>query len=193
MVQTSKSLTEKQEARRQRVIQTALEAAARGGYDAVQMRDIAAEAGVALGTLYRYFSSKDQLLVATLSQWARELQADIAAHPPTGGTPADRVVEVLRQAVKALEMAPRLTTALVTALSSMSSEDPEALAYADEVAGTMTEIIAGAIDGRDENLEAEVRALGLVWFAALVARVRGWGPPEQLMVDLESAARVLFR
>jgi AcrR family transcriptional regulator len=157
------------------------------------MRDIAAEAGVALGTLYRYFSSKDQLLVATLSQWARELQSEIAAHPPKGGTPADRVVEVLRQAVKALEMAPRLTTALVTALSSMSSEDPEALAYADEVAGTMTEIIAGAIDGRGENLEAEVRALGLVWFAALVARVRGWGPPEQLMVDLESAARVLFR
>jgi AcrR family transcriptional regulator len=193
VVQSTKTLTEKQEARRQRVIQTALEAAARGGYDAVQMRDVAAEAGVALGTLYRYFSSKDQLLVAALSQWARELQQEIARHPPKGESPADRVVEVLRQAVNALETAPRLTVALVTALSSMSSEDPEALAYADEVAGTMTEIIASAVDGKGAELDAEVRALGRVGFAALVGRVRGWGPPEQMMADLESAARLLFR
>ncbi|HEX9235502.1 MAG TPA: TetR family transcriptional regulator [Actinomycetota bacterium] len=193
MVQTTKTLTEKQEARRQRVIETALQMADQGGYDAVQMRDVAAEAGVALGTLYRYFASKDQLLVAALAQWARQLQHEIAGRPPRGGTPADRVVEVLRRAVTALETAPRLMTALVTALSAMSSEDPEALAYADEVAATMTEIIAGAIDGRDQDFEAEVRALGLVWFAALVARVRGWGPPEQMMNDLESAARLLFR
>jgi AcrR family transcriptional regulator len=188
-----KTLTEKQEARRQRVIQAALEAAVRGGYDAVQMRDVAAEAGVALGTLYRYFSSKDQLLVATLAQWAGELQQEIATHPLRGETPADRVVEVLARAVKALETAPKLTTALVTALSSMSSDDPEALAYADQVAGTMAEIIAGALDGAGGEHAGEIRALGLVWFAALVARVRGWGPPEQMMVDLESAARLLFR
>ncbi|HJP66766.1 MAG TPA: TetR family transcriptional regulator [Actinomycetota bacterium] len=189
----TKTLTEKQEARRQRVIQAALEAAASGGYDAVQMRDVAAEAGVALGTLYRYFSSKDQLLVATLAQWARELQQEIATHPLRGESPADRVVEVLRRAVKALETAPKLTTALVTALSSMSSEDPEALAYADNVAGTMAEIIAGAVDGGTEQHTAAVRALGLLWFATLVAWVRGWGPPEQMMEDLESAARLLFR
>src|SRR4029434_3569150 len=53
------TLTNSQEARRQRVILTALELAAEGGYDAVQMRDVAARANVALGTIYRYFSSKD--------------------------------------------------------------------------------------------------------------------------------------
>jgi AcrR family transcriptional regulator len=188
-----KTLTEKQEARRQRVIEAATGAAARGGYDAVQMRDVAAEAGVALGTLYRYFSSKDQLLVAVLSQWARELQRQLAAHPPKGATPADRVVEVLHRAVSALEAAPQLTIACVTALSSMSSDDPEALAYADEVAGTMNEIIASATDGEEANLMDETRVLGLVWFASLVGKVRGWGPPDQMMADLETAARLVFR
>jgi AcrR family transcriptional regulator len=188
-----KTLTEKQEARRQRVIEAATAAAARGGYDAVQMRDVAAEAGVALGTLYRYFSSKDQLLVAVLSQWARELQRQLAAHPPKGATPADRVVEVLHRAVAALEAAPQLTIACVTALSSMSSDDPEALAYADEVAGTMNEIIASATDGEEANLMDETRVLGLVWFASLVGRVRGWGPPDQMTADLETAARLVFR
>ncbi len=188
-----KTLTEKQEARRQRVIEAATAAAARGGYDAVQMRDVAAEANVALGTLYRYFSSKDQLLVAVLSQWARELQQQLATRPPKGATPADRVVEVLHRAVSALESAPELTIACVTALSSMSSDDPEALAYADEVAGTMNEIISNATDGEAANLIDETRVLGLVWFASLVGRVRGWGPPDQMMADLETAARLVFR
>jgi AcrR family transcriptional regulator len=189
----TKTLTEKQEARRQRVIEAATAAAARGGYDAVQMRDVAAEANVALGTLYRYFSSKDQLLVAVLSQWARELQRQLAAHPPKGATPADRVVEVLHRAVTALESAPQLTIACVTALSSMSSDDPEALAYADEVAGTMNQIISTATDGEAANLIDETRVLGLVWFASLVGKVRGWGPPDQMMADLETAARLVFR
>src|SRR5437867_12497762 len=108
------ALTPNQAARRQRVIDAAMKLAADGGYDAVQMRDVAAEAGVALGTLYRYFSSKDQLLVAALSQWARVLQQEIARRPPKGVSPADKVVEVLRQAVNALETSPRLATALST-------------------------------------------------------------------------------
>ena len=40
-----------------------------GGYDAVQMRDVAARADVAMGTVYRYFTSKDHLLAATLVYW----------------------------------------------------------------------------------------------------------------------------
>ena len=58
------SLTEKQSARRRRVLDAAMALADEGGYEAVQMRDVAARADVALGTLYRYFSSKDQLLAA---------------------------------------------------------------------------------------------------------------------------------
>src|SRR5439155_23448131 len=49
------SLTPKQSDRRRRVIEAAISLATKGGYDAVQMRDVAAEARVALGTLYRYF------------------------------------------------------------------------------------------------------------------------------------------
>ena len=59
---TSSSLTTSQAARRGRVIEAALTLGADGGYDAVQMRDVATTAGVALGTIYRYFSSKDHLL-----------------------------------------------------------------------------------------------------------------------------------
>ena len=55
-----------QAARRERVIAAAVDLASEGGYDAVQMRDVATTAGVALGTIYRYFSSKDHLLAETM-------------------------------------------------------------------------------------------------------------------------------
>ena len=46
-------------ARKERLIAAATALAAEGGYDAVQMRDVAARAEVALGTLYRHYASKD--------------------------------------------------------------------------------------------------------------------------------------
>src|SRR5579884_3629276 len=57
-----RGLTRAQQARRQRVVDSAMTLALEGGYDAVQMRDVAARAHVAMGTVYRYFSSKDHLL-----------------------------------------------------------------------------------------------------------------------------------
>src|SRR5258706_2200298 len=87
-------LTRSQHARRARVIEAAMDLARDGGYDAVQMRDVAASAGVALGTVYRYFSSKDHLLAAALLEWARGLEGNLGAARalPTGETAADRLV-----------------------------------------------------------------------------------------------------
>ena len=51
-----------------------MELAAEGGYDAVQMREVAERADVALGTLYRYFPSKVHLLVAAMGGTFRTLQ-----------------------------------------------------------------------------------------------------------------------
>src|SRR3954454_16754396 len=98
-----------QAVRRKRVIEAAVALAADGGYEAVQMRDVADRAGVALGTLYRYFPSKDQLLVAALGEWATTLEQRLKQKPPPGDTPAARVIDVLQRASRALEREPRVT------------------------------------------------------------------------------------
>ena len=41
------------EERARRIIETTIELAEQGGFEAVRLRDVAAHAGVALGTLYR--------------------------------------------------------------------------------------------------------------------------------------------
>jgi len=86
MTLASTSLTKSQAARRGRVIDAALSLGADGGYDAVQMRDVATTAGVALGTIYRYFSSKDHLLAETLVEWANELGRKVSRKPAKGET-----------------------------------------------------------------------------------------------------------
>src|SRR6476661_10783513 len=89
-------------ARKERLIAAATELAAEGGYDQVQMRDVAARAEVALGTLYRHFSSKDQLLLAALADQTTTLGTRLAQRPARGDRPGDRVADVLRRATRAL-------------------------------------------------------------------------------------------
>ena len=179
-----------QAVRRQRVIDAAVELAAAGGYEAVQMRDVAERADVALGTLYRYFPSKDQLLVAALGERAGLLEQRLKQRPPAGESPADRVIDVLRRASRALEREPRVTAAMVTALSS---PDPDAATTKLEVYETLRSIIGGAVAAEAiDSTDDVVHVLGYVWFAALVSWVGGMRP--DLMADeLELAARLLLR
>lgn len=179
-----------QAARRERVIAAAVDLASDGGYEAVQMRDVAARADVALGTLYRYFPSKDHLLIAALAEQVSTLQRRLAQKPPRGPSPADRVVDVLRRASRALEREPRLTAALVTALSSA---DPSVAEAKQEVNDILASVIADAVD-HDALAQSEgvVRVLGHVWFAALVSWVGGMAPTGQMGDDLEITARLIL-
>jgi AcrR family transcriptional regulator len=179
-----------QAARRERVIAAAVDLASEGGYDAVQMRDVAAQADVALGTLYRYFPSKDHLLIAALAEQVSTLQRRLAQKPPRGTSAADRVVDVLHRASRALEREPQLTAALVNALSSA---DPSVAEAKQEVSDILAAVIADAVDHDAlANSEDVVRVLGHVWFAALVSWVGGMAPTGQMGDDLEITARLIL-
>src|SRR6202522_4190156 len=102
----ARPLTRAQQARRQRVIDAAMALGLDGGYDAVQMRDVAAQADVAMGTVYRYFTSKDHLLAAALVYWVEQLAVRIEQHPPEGDQPAGRVLDVLDRALRAMARQP---------------------------------------------------------------------------------------
>ena len=178
-----------QAARRQRVIGAAVALASDGGYEAVQMRDVASRADVALGTLYRYFPSKDHLLIAALAEQVTALQRRLAQKPARGTSSADRVVDVLRRASRALERAPRLTAAMVHALSS---PDPSVAQSKQEVYDILGSVIADADGDALSQGEGVVRVLGHVWFAALVSWVGGMVPTGQMGDDLEVAARLIL-
>ena len=185
------SLTQSQEARRQRVIAAAFELGAKGGYDAVQMRDVAVVADVALGTIYRYFSSKDHLLAEAQVEWVRTLGRRVHARPPRNGTVADRVIDVLRRATRAMEAEPRLAEALVTALAS---NDPHAARCQAEISQVMADTMAIAFppDFDPARRDDIVRTLGHVWFSSLMGWVNNWFGIGQAGDELEIAAHLLL-
>jgi AcrR family transcriptional regulator len=180
-------------ARRARLLTAATELAADGGYDAVQMRDVAARAEVALGTLYRHYSSKDQLLLAALAEQAATLRDRLQQRPPRGDTPADRVADALRRACRALEREPRVIAAMMTA---MSAPEAEAVVLKRDVDTTLQAIITSAIDGDGDardDLDEVVRVLGSVWFAGLSFWVNGMADAVQMADDLDRAVHVVLR
>jgi AcrR family transcriptional regulator len=182
-------------ARKERLIAAATALAAEGGYDAVQMRDVAARAEVALGTLYRHYASKDQLLLAAMAQQATTLRERLVQRPPKGDTPAARVSDVLRRASRSLERAPLVTKAM---LAAMSSSEDAAVPLKLEVDSTLRAIIADVVEGDGHcttfaNLDDIVRVLGSVWFAELTYWSNGLNSlPSSMGDNLASAAELVL-
>jgi len=186
----ARPLTRAQQARRQRVIDAAMALGLDGGYDAVQMRDVAAQADVAMGTVYRYFTSKDHLLAATLVYWIEQLAVRIEQHPPQGDQPADRVLDVLDRALRAMGRQPRLVAAVFT---SLSSPDPAAVGCQQQITLLMEGIIAGAMgEPAVPDMSERARMIGHVWYSALVGWINGWSTMARVHDELAVSVRLLL-
>jgi len=183
-------LSANQAERRRRMVAAAVELASEGGYEVVQMRDVAARAKVALGTIYRYFESKDQMLAAALVDWTSELERRLEQRPPSGETAEERVVEVVRRASAAVERNQMISSALVTAVAS---PDPGIGRYQGEVHEILIRIFDRALSGVEPaRRDAVVRILCNVWFTALIGWVHGWRAVASIGEELEFAARFLL-
>ncbi|GHJ37949.1 TetR family transcriptional regulator [Streptomyces sp. TS71-3] len=187
----SPPLTERQAERRRRILTASARLASRGGFDAVQMREVAEESEVALGTLYRYFPSKVHLLVATMQDRLDQLHDTLRKRPPGGGSPAERVAETLMRAFGALQREPHLADAMVRALTFA---DRSVNAEVDQVYRRTTAIILDAVGPeRDESpgLLSAVRVVEHTWHAALIAWLSGRAATVQVRTDLETVCRLL--
>jgi len=187
--------TTAQRERRRRILDSAIALAAEGGYEAVQMREVALAAGVALGTLYRYFSSKEHLLVAAMAEQVGGLRQRFIERPPRGDTPAERVVDVIRRATRALQRQPNVTTAMLKSLISTNVSAHEAVAATMQtVSREMTEIVIAAMhegpaSPRDEVVSQVVQH---VWMTSLLWWVAGLAPARQVEDTTAKAVELLL-
>ena len=187
---TTPELSPEQQERRRRLIDAAFELGAEGGYEAVQMRDVSVTANVALATIYRYFASKDDLLAAAMTEWTARLRDRVAQSPPRGTTAADQMVSVLHRACKAMERQPKLSEALVRALSSADAGVRESGAEVQRQIASMGD---GILVDLDPQVRADIlAALGHVWYSTLVSWANGRRDFASVMTELERATRVLI-
>src|SRR4249919_2407149 len=69
-------------AARDRLYATAMQLIAARGYEATTLRDIAKEEGVSVGLLYRYFPSKQAIVLALYDELSSEYARQAAEMPP---------------------------------------------------------------------------------------------------------------
>lgn len=187
----ARTLTEKQAARRRRVLVAAIDLAAEGGYDGVQMRAVADRAGVAMATVYHYFHSKDHLLAESLDQWLAGLAASVARRPAAGDTTLERVLDLLRRTTNAMRANPAVTAAVIRGLVA---EGEAVAACQQRLHDSFSAMLATAFpDGYPPaRRDAITRSLEHIWFSELVGWMNGWHPIDQAVAELETAAALFL-
>ena len=176
-----------QHQRRRRIVQAAAALASRGGVEAMQMRTVAERAGVALGTLYRYFPSKMDLVVAVVSEEMDTLEGSLDRRPPRSATADGRAVEVLMRATRGLMREPELADALIRSLllSDVKTD------FGDRMTGLLARVTSAGAEEEDEH-RILLRSLSSVWVMEMLEVLRGHTTNEDIQARLEVAAARLL-
>ena len=144
-------------ARRRRIVAAALQALERQEYEQIQIRDVALAAEVALGTLYRYFSSKEHLYAAVLQEWAA-FGRPRASRGPQAAQPAERIRRRTHAVIRAIERQPQFFKVYVLL---QTSTDPNARQLLAEFAQSAQTTLAKEFEELDP-VDAEDSAI-MLW------------------------------
>src|SRR6187200_878095 len=166
--------------RTDKIIDVAIALAEKGGFDNVRQRDVAAKAGVALGTLYKRFRSKEDILCAALEREAQALERRMEDSPVRGETADDRLTAFFKLVTRGFVRKPNYARAVIRA---MASGVPEIAANVLAYHGRMNGLIIAALRGTGRLGFSETTAsppskrestlammLQQFWFASLI----GW-------------------
>jgi AcrR family transcriptional regulator len=142
------------------ILDAAVRVFARKGAGAASIHEITAEAGLANGTFYNYFRTREELLEATSIQLAERLHVAIAASRSADRAPAERVAIGCRRFVLQAESDPVWGAAVLRVWHSTSTPSTQA------AAPLLADLRAGRRSGR-LRYPSEPAALDLVQGAVL--------------------------
>jgi AcrR family transcriptional regulator len=184
--QPAVAVTASQRDRRERILRAATDLLEARPYERIQIRDVADAAGVALGTLYRYFPSKEQLFAHVLLAWG----AGFDGRAGKGGTDAERLEWALQAAVRAFERRPNFFH-LITVLEVV--REPQVIdAYARYSQGFQVALRATLHDVHPDDVDTVTTMAA----ALLSTLLRAWAHGSMSAADVHrrvtDGVRLLF-
>jgi TetR/AcrR family transcriptional regulator, cholesterol catabolism regulator len=174
--------TPAQHDRYQRILAAATAMLASGGEDALQMKELAERAIVSLATLYRYFPSKDYLLLAISQARYENALRRVRNEPPRGVTVQERITSHLLREFRAEQRDQRLTAALTRVLTDTR---PEYAPFIARTSATHMAVIEHIATG-GEPVSEELRRRLLIADDVFGAATRRW------LAGVSSAADARF-
>ena len=189
--------------RRDKILDVAVALAEEGGFENVRQRDVAANAGVALGTLYKRFRSKEDILMAALERETEVLERRMELNPATGRTPTERITSFFQIVTKGLCRKPKYARAVLRAMASGEAGVAQTVA---SYQGRMNGLIIAALRGvgrlsfNDATTapasKKETRLafiLQQLWFAALVGWSAGLTTQNDVIEQLKGTTILILR
>jgi TetR/AcrR family fatty acid metabolism transcriptional regulator len=130
--------------KRERILDAAVRVLAKKGFHSTRVSEVAKAAGVADGTIYLYFKSKDALLVSLFEDRVERLLSFLEAELPRSGTASDKLRRIIELQLGLLEderdLAEVLTVILRQSTKLMKKyAAPKFNAYLDAIARVVSE------------------------------------------------------
>ncbi|MFF0293892.1 TetR/AcrR family transcriptional regulator [Kitasatospora sp. NPDC004614] len=164
-------------ARDRAILDATLAVLSENGYGALTTAAVAARAGVSTATLYRRWSSKDELVIAAAATHVE----DIHVQPDTGTLEGDLRVLLRDKAAALTGEAGRLMQALVgEAAQNVALADALTTAFLEPVHRRVVEAVRRAVERGEIAAVAEVDLLGAVVVGPLMSRFLLMPRPDQV-------------
>jgi AcrR family transcriptional regulator len=113
-------------ATRERIVGAALKLFARQGWDGTTTRDLATAAGIATGTLFNYFQSKEAVAATLVAEALAKAQQDFESTREPGQSLEEELFSLIWTGLKSLrKLRGVLASALDTILSPLARSSPE--------------------------------------------------------------------
>src|SRR5580704_11780180 len=189
------AMTSRQLVRRAQLIEAVIDLVREVGPGVIQMRDVAERSGIALGTVYRYFSSKEHLLAVAVCDWQERLTRRVLM--PRAGEEAEegedlteRVLSYVRKEVRGFARNPKLAELMVQVHVSSDPFARDALARMAAINDqVMEKLLVGVPPERAEVVKS---ALGAILMNSLVYWVTGRGSLAEMTNTVESVTRLVL-
>ncbi len=151
------------EQKREAILDSAIKVFAEKGFHGSRISDVAKEAGVAEGTIYLYFKSKDDLLLSVFSKRVGAFVEDVNRYIALQKTPGDKLRAIVDKHFSHLESDPYLAQVLQIELRSCSvfmrgGVSPELKFYLGLIEGVLEEGQAQKVFREDINVKVASKA-----------------------------------
>lgn len=172
------------EQRRSAILRAARAVFARQGFANTVVDDIAAQAGIAKGTLYLYFPSKEQIYLAALLEQARQLHADSRAAMNAAATWRDKLRAYVQVRTHYFEVHQDFLRIYMTEFRGMCMQGKplaaEFIHLVQEGEAQLAQLFAAAAArGEIRPIDPELAALTVsdITRGLMERRLRDWGRP----------------
>ncbi len=166
-------LTPKAQQTRAAIVEAALALFREKGFAATTLRDIAGQAGVSLGLSYRYFRSKEELVLALYEDVAARVLAHVPKLP--AGSIAERFTALMDHKLRVLSPNKEAFAALLVAAldpaSKVSVLGDASQPIREVMRGAFTELVMGASDAPPPE---SVQAVALLLYGAHLGLLLSW-------------------